>query len=219
MKNSLRIAFVSMIITMIVSSCTLPGGLSGLITETSTNLPYFMDDFSDHSNGWKLVMDNTGIIQYDDDSLRMVVKSAGLELRSSPGLRIDNSSINVDAQMMGGPENNSYGIICRYKDKGYYAFLISSDGYYAITKTMNGTSQILSSDSFEPSQYIVKGMQNNHIRADCNGPMLTLYVNWQKLAEVGDLDLTSGDVGLIAGSPSEPGTDIKFDNFIVMKTD
>jgi len=36
-----------------------------------------------------------------------------------------------------------------------------------------------------------------------------------KIDEVKDTELVSGDVGLIAGTYNEPGTDIRFDNFIV----
>ena len=119
-----------------------------------------MDDFSDHTNGWNLTIQDNGVVQYDGDALRMVIKNPATELWSVPGLNIKNSSINVDAEMIGGPDNNLFGIVCRYKDAAnFYAFLISSDGYYAITKTIAGTRTILSSDSFEPSTYILKGQE------------------------------------------------------------
>jgi hypothetical protein len=192
---------------------------SGTI-EQKSSIPFFMDDFTDHQNGWKLTVQDEGIIQYDGDALRLVIKQAEMELRSTPNLNIRNSTINVDTQMMGGPDNNLYGLICRYQDDAnYYAFLISSDGYYAILKNVAGARTILSSDSFEPSEFIQIGQKNNHLRADCNGKTLTFYVNWEKLSEVRDIDLSSGDTGVIAGTLSEPGTDIKFDNFIVVKTD
>lgn len=203
-----------------MSSCSMPEGIKNIIPTNSTVIPYFMDDFSDHMNGWNLTDQENGVVQFDGDALRMVIKNPTTELWSTPGLSIKNSSINVEAQMVGGPENNYYGIMCRYLDSSnYYAFLISSDGYYAVTKTIKGVRTVISSDSFEPSTYILKGEENNHIRADCNGPVLTMYANWEKLTEVSDLDLSYGDVGLITGTLTEPGTDIKYDNFIVIKTD
>lgn len=217
MKNHIRTVIISLFLITMLSACS---GINGLIPTTSADIPYFMDDFSDHTNGWNLSIQDNGVVQYDGDALRMVIKNPATELWSFPGLNIKNSSINVDAEMMGGPENNLYGIVCRFKDAAnYYAFLISSDGYYAITKTIEGTRTVLSSDSFEPSTFILKGQKNNHIRADCSGPTLTLYANWEELVAVNDLDLSYGDVGLIAGSLAEPGTDIKYDNFIVIKTD
>ena len=33
------------------------------------------------------------------------------------------------------PDNNAYGVICRYTDlQNFYVFLVSADGYYAIGK-------------------------------------------------------------------------------------
>lgn len=211
---------IFILLILLCSSCSFSDAISNLIPANSSNIPYFMDDFSDHNNGWNLTVQENGIIQYDGDALRMLIKYPNTELWSVPGLYIKNASINVDAQMIGGPENNLYGIVCRYTDAANnYAFLISSDGYYAITKTINGTRVFLSSDSFAPSDHILKGQKNNHIRADCNGPILTMYVNFEKVAEVNDLDISYGDVGLVTGTLTDPGTDIKYDNFIVLKTD
>jgi hypothetical protein len=216
----MRSILISILIIFFISSCSFYDGIKNLLPTNSTDIPYFMDDFSDHANGWNLTDQDNGVVQYDGEALRMIIKKPANELWSVPGLSIKNPSINVVAEMIGGPDNNLYGIICRYVDaSNYYAFLISSDGYYAITKTIKGVRTVLSSDSFEPSTFILKGQKNNHIRADCNGPILTMYVNWEKLTGVSDLDLSYGDVGLITGSLAEPGTDIKFDNFIVIKTD
>jgi hypothetical protein len=52
---------------------------------------------------------------------------------------------------------------------------------------------------------------------DCIGDTLTLFVNDQQLAQVRDNEFPSGDVGLIAGTYDTPGTDIRFDNFVVYK--
>jgi hypothetical protein len=55
------------------------------------------------------------------------------------------------------------------------------------------------------------------LRADCAGPQLTFSVNGvvvnQALAE----DMASGDVGLIVGTYSEAGVEIRFDNFAVIQ--
>ena len=59
------------------------------------------------------------------------------------------------------------------------------------------------------------GSASNHIRADCVGDTLTLYVNGMQLAQVKDARFPAGDVGLIAGTYATPGTDIRFDDFIV----
>jgi hypothetical protein len=67
----------------------------------------------------------------------------------------------------------------------------------------------------EYSDAIIQGNVANRITADCIGNTLTLYVNDTQLLSVQDTSLSSGDVGLIAGTFDTPGTDIHFDNFIV----
>jgi hypothetical protein len=218
-RQIIAFIFLTLLCIYIFSACSPLFNLVGVNSRGDENTPFFMDDFSDHQNGWKLTIQDEGIVQYDGDAIRMLIKNPGTELWSTPGISIKDSSINVDAEKISGPDNNLFGLICRYKDSNnFYAFIVSSDGYYAIVKSIGGERKILSSDSFETSGFIQKGVSNNHLRADCTGKTLTLYVNWEKLDEVSDIDLSSGDVGIIAGTFNEPGTDIKFDNFIVIET-
>jgi hypothetical protein len=218
-RQLIAILLFSLIAMFSLGACSPLLEIAGVNSGNSENTPFFMDDFTDHQNGWKLTIQDEGIVQYDGDAIRMLIKNPGTELWSTPGISVKDSSINVDAEKISGPDNNLFGLICRYKDAdNFYAFLVSSDGYYAIVKNIGGERKILSSDSFEPSGFIQKGASNNHIRADCVDKTLTLYVNWEKVDEVPDIDLSSGDVGIIAGTFTEPGSDIKFDNFIVIET-
>ena len=218
-RQTFTLLVFTLMVMFILGACSPLLEFAGVNSKDNANVPFFMDDFSDHQNGWKLTIQEEGIVQYDGDAIRMLIKNPGTELWSMPGLVINDSSINVDAEKISGPDNNLFGIICRYKDAdNFYAFLVSSDGYYAIVKNIGGERKILSSDSFEPSGFIQKGASNNHLRADCVDKTLTMYVNWEKVDEVADIDLSSGDVGIISGTFNEPGTDIKFDNFIVIET-
>ena len=69
----------------------------------------------------------------------------------------------------------------------------------------------------QSSDKIKTGAAINHLRADCNGDTLSLVVNGFLVAQVHDPNLKHGDVGLLAGTFSQPGVDIIFDNFVVMK--
>jgi len=57
----------------------------------------------------------------------------------------------------------------------------------------------------------------NHLRADCIGDKLTFYINFTEVASATDPDFSSGDAGLVAGSFTEPGVDVLFDNFVVLQ--
>jgi len=66
-------------------------------------------------------------------------------------------------------------------------------------------------------QAVLPGNQINRIGADCIANKLTLYVNNVAVTTTSDEEFTSGDVGILAGSFDEPGSDIYFDNFVVTK--
>jgi hypothetical protein len=69
----------------------------------------------------------------------------------------------------------------------------------------------------QSASVIKQGAASNHIRADCIGNSLTLYVNDVQVATVNDISFSEGDVGLMAGAYDVPGVDILFDNFVVYK--
>ena len=178
----------------------------------------FQDDFSDPSSGWDKVSGEDGLTDYIDGAYRIYVNAENTDIWSNPDLDFTDTQIEVEATKAGGDDNNDFGIICRYQDvNNFYFFIISSDGYYGLGKVANGEQQLIGDDSMPPSEVIKQGEATNLIRADCIGNQLSLHVNGVKLAEYGDTDFTSGDVGLMAGSFTVPGTDIHFKDFKVLK--
>ena len=178
----------------------------------------FQDDFSEPSSGWDQVRSDDGITDYENGIYRILVLGEDMDIWANPNLNFTDVRIEVDTQKAGGPDNNDFGVICRYKDvENYYFMIISSDGYYGIGKKINGEYDIIGTESLPPSEEINQGKATNHIRADCVGSTLSLYVNGKLIATQEDSDFTSGDVGLIAGTYDTIGTDIHFDNFKVLK--
>lgn len=178
----------------------------------------FQDDFSSSSSGWDTVRSDEGMTDYEDGAYRIVVSKAQSDYWANPGLDLTDVRVEVDATKGGGPDDNDFGIICRYQDtKNFYAFFISSDGFYAIAKIVDGEYTLLGLDSMAESDKINQGGATNSVRADCVGTKLTLYVNGDQLYSVDDDTYASGDVGLIAGTFDTAGTDMRFDNFAVYK--
>jgi len=97
-------------------------------------------------------------------------------------------------------------------------FTVGNDGYYGISKLINGEETLIGMDQMQFNDAAIKlGGAANHLTAECVGGSLTLTVNGTILADVKDSDLSSGDVGLIAGTYDTPGVDIVFDNFVVTR--
>jgi hypothetical protein len=176
----------------------------------------FKDDFSNPASGWNRIATTQGETDYADGVYRILVNEPNLDIWSMPGRDFNDVRIEIDALKVGGERDNRYGVICRaISPDSFYTLIISSDGYYGIGKIKGQEYSLIGMDALQPSSAIVKGSALNHLRADCIGDTLSFYVNGRKLAEVRDSDYASGDVGLIAGTYETPGTDIRFDNFIV----
>jgi len=176
----------------------------------------FQDAFSDPSSGWDRVRTEQGMTDYEGDRYRIVVNASNADYWANPGLSFRDVVIDVDAGKLGGPDDNDFGILCRYQDvRNFYFLIISSDGYYGIGKVEDGQQQLLDPPQMYHSESIIPGAGTNHIQATCRGSNFSLAVNGDLLAEAKDGSFPEGDIGLIVGSFDEAGIDIWFDNLSV----
>jgi hypothetical protein len=179
----------------------------------------FSDDFSSVSGNWDKAKDTNMTTDYYNNAYRILVDLANYDAWSNPDdLSFTDVQVEVDATKNGGPDTNDFGIICRYKGKeGYYYGVISSDGYYGIYKKTAEGGRQLGTGGEQFSDKILTGAATNHIRFDCVGSTLTLYANGVQIDQQTDTSYKDGNVGLLAGTYTETGVDILFDNFFVYK--
>lgn len=176
----------------------------------------YHEAFEDNTTGWHRVANDNGIMDYDGGGYRILVRQPRLNVWSTAERNFGDVRIEVDAIKLNGPDENRMGLMCRYQSGNYYFFVISNDGFYAIGKFLGGLTLLLGQTEMQPSEVIAQGNMN-HLRADCIGDRLTFYINFTEVASATDSDLSSGDVGLLAGSFSEPGVDVLFDQFVVIQ--
>lgn len=230
MKKPILFAMIALIAASLACSLLDQGAKPAAGEENSKVV--FKDDFSSNSSGWDQVRDSDGITDYENGSYQIQINTIGdngngMTYWASPGLESQmpvDLIIEVDATKTGGPDDNDFGVMCRYttvnETPSFYQFLATSDGYVGIVRVQGGDQAIISDPDgkLQESSLVNKGSAANHLRAECIGDSLTLYVNGSKAASVTDSTFSSaGDVGLIAGTYSTPGTDILFDNFVVSK--
>lgn len=177
----------------------------------------FQDDYSRLVSGWRRFTSAEGTMDYNASGYRILVNSLNTNFWSVAGQNFSDVRIEADAGKLGGPDSNRIGLVCRFKNDAYYFFLISSDGFYGIGVFAGGNGVLLGQSEMQPNENIKTGLAVNHLRADCNGTTLTFYVNGFEVASVQDATLQAGDVGLLAGTFDQPGTDAIFDNFVVLK--
>jgi len=192
---------------------------SGGGVNTSGSVLY-QDNFTDSNSGWPHHQTANSTMDYASGGYRIYVTTTDLLAFATSGQSYPTDvSIEVDATKQGGPDDNYIGVICRYQDSdNFYFFTISSDGYAGIAMYKTNTMSILSGSNFGSSTAINQGAATNHIRADCIGNTLTLYVNGTQVNSVTDSTFSSaGDAGLIARANGTAGVDILFSNFVVNK--
>ncbi len=157
---------------------------------------------------------------------------------------------SVQASPADGPLNNGYGIIYRLQNKGntspddddFYLFLVSSDGYYQVTRSLNGVQKELS--NWIPSPLVNQGIGvTNTVRVVAVGDRFQFYINdqpvqvcipdnpdgistynefnggcieGQMLDVLVDSSIPGGQIGVVIQTLDEPGVVVNFDNITVV---
>ncbi|GAP15167.1 hypothetical protein LARV_02949 [Longilinea arvoryzae] len=208
-----------LILIIFLTGCSFNDVVEQIFGGQKSDNVLMVDNFTDPMSGWKVWVGEDGSsIDYTDGALRIFVNKSQFDYWSVAGKNYDNVHLESDIKKGAGPDDNDYGLICRYQDENnFYAFVISSDGYAGIIKVKNGEYQVLSGDMLQYSEAIHRGSDKNRLQAICNGSILTFSVNGIKLFEVTDEDFTSGDVGVIAGAYDTAGVEVFFDNFAALK--
>lgn len=176
----------------------------------------FFDDFSETKSGWDRFSGEIGMTDYKAETYQIFVNEPNTDLFANPGHLFKDVVVEVDAARIGGPVNNNFGVICRYRDeKNFYSAQISSDGYAGIFRMKDGILKLLGNETMIPASAILGGTAKNRIRFECIGNSLALAVNGTPVDAREDKSFDKGDVGLIAGTYEESGALVAFDDFRV----
>ena len=228
MNNRLRFAIA--VLVLVALACSFSPTLTAVPAATqpsagagggNSQQVLFKDDFSNVNSGWGHSSTQNGTSDYASGGYEITIITTLMSKWSNPGQMFQKDvRIEVDATKLGGPDDNAFGVMCRYQDvDNFYKFYITSDGYAGVIKKESGTSTVISTDdgTMHPVDGINLGAATNHIRVDCIGDTLTLYANGTQVATATDSSFQGGDVGLVAASYNTAGTDILFTNFYVYK--
>ncbi|MFN2303421.1 MAG: hypothetical protein ACK2TV_06785 [Anaerolineales bacterium] len=208
--------FVLIFIAMVLSACTSPRLAVDTLPWLGDEPILFKDSFSSKTGGWFTYADDQLFSGYAQGGFRLRSNVKNYQFWSVPGLNFKDTVIFTRAKKLSGPEDNLYGVLCRYQDdSNYYALVISSDGYYGIFKTLLGEQSLIAQESMDFSEVIHGDETPNDIQAVCQDERLSLIVNGVPLLQVQDSSLANGDIGLVVGNFLEPGVDILFDDLIV----
>lgn len=187
--------------------------------QVTTPLPpgvLFADDFSNTLSGWDVRRDPGAVTDFLNGEFVIMVGKPNTTLWSKPNRYLTDVSIEVDAKEVAGPDDNLYGVICRYQDAdNFYRLVIGGNGYAGITKRARGVVTVISGPHLALSNAVHRGQATNHIQAVCKGNELKLFVNGEAVAQASDGDFAAGDTGLLAAAGKHPGIEIHFSNYLV----
>lgn len=204
---------IHLFFALLLASC-LPAAATEPIQSGSSGEVLYQENFANNTSGWDRVLNDGGIMDYDSGGYRILVRGEKMNFWSTPPGNFGDVRVEVDVTKLNGPDENRAGLMCRYQDGNYYFFIISNDGFYAIGKFVDGQAILVGQEIMVPSA-VIQAEGVNHLRADCVGDSLSFFVNNTQVASTQDADLSTGGVGLLAGSFEEPGVDVLFQNFVV----
>ncbi len=218
MQNKRLFRYIILPVLMLLTACYTKLFTADTMQWVNDDPVLFKDDFSSQNSGWVTSEEPRSFSGYALDGFQFQSDIPNFQFWSVPGLNFKDVHVYAKARKISGPDDNLFGLICRYQDpQNFYALIIGSDGYYGIFKVNEGHQSLISQNHLDFNEVINRGNAENEIHALCDGDNLALIVNDTQLLSVQDASLEYGDVGLIAGNFSEAGVNILFDNFIVIK--
>lgn len=203
-----------LIVMLLLSGCQVYQSIQPINESAVSGTLLFSDDFTSNTNAWGTSGKNIGEIIFEYEGLDIKVNTPNSLLWTVTADQFRDTQIEVDGVLLGGPSDDTFGVICRYQDnEHFYGFLLSHDGYYGIFKMDGGNMMLADSQAgLKYSDAIRQGGVVNHIQAVCQGETLRLTVNGTLLSEVQDSSYSQGQMGLIVGTYEIAGTEVFFDN-------
>lgn len=192
----------------------VPNVLPSPTPVTAPGVLLLQDDFNSQA-GWYTEENDRFKIDYLGGGYRFYIYTMNNPIWSVRSPTYEDVRIEVDASQVSGPQDGYYGLVCRYQDsQNYYLLVVSGVGDFGIGKVKDGDLRYLNFTTEFGGRLRPEG---NRLRADCVGDRLALSVNGEEVLITSDSDFKTGAIGLVAGNRASPGTEVIFDNFVVLR--
>ena len=136
-------------------------------------------------------------------------------IAASAGASYEDVVVEVDARFVSGKDAGVY-LVCRGSQVSgnFYALRVGRDGNAEITDYLDGEEQLARLATLAEGSILAGA---NHLRADCIGNELRLYLNGKLVLEreIEGGAHGPGDVGLGAGGGAEGMSEVRFDNLLI----
>lgn len=178
-----RILVLAVLVAVLIGSIFLNRALANwhYVMPSEPGVLLYVATFDAFNEDWGLYAGRLSS-QVVDGALRLSVGEpvAGPYSVASP--HFADFDVRVRTQSVEGPENNGFGVVFREQDpNNFYTFLISSDGYYRVVRSLSGEEKELSTWIETPHVNTGIGAENN-LRVVGSGDQFQFFVNDQLLS-------------------------------------
>lgn len=159
-----------------------------------------VDEYWSDENSWARIIDGEYVLYEAKENCKFYHLTG--EYKEDIWIEVDAEELTKSHFYYGiafGPRNN------------YYRYSISSDGHFNLSKFSNGIETKLTKWI-----KIKNHSKKNHLKLECSGKKIVLYLNNQKLANFGDKNYNGGNLALYIGSWDKKEAKIAFDNFLAV---
>ena len=210
--NKLKLLF-SLAIAAVLAACSgdsLPGTDPDLL---------FSENFAPGAVGdWLIEGDAVGqttllnenlVIEIDEPN---VMQFATLQ---TPGF--SDFILEVDVRQLQGDTQSSFGILFRMQNPNqFYRFEITGNGMFMLERRNGDGTWTRFLEDWVDSQAIRQGYNEvNRLKVRAIGPNISIFANETLLFQASDSAYTSGTIALDAGTFTQPGLQVAFDNLEV----
>jgi hypothetical protein len=176
----------------------------------------FEDSF-DQEGVWDSRNLNVGRFGYENGWFQIYIdKPDSFIYVPAPVLPAKDVRLEVDISKRSGAMFDEAGVFCRLQlEGGHYELMFSAEARTSAIYRVNGDEYVAIGRAVLPPEIkLNSGVKPNHLRAECVGSKLRLFVNDWLTLEAQDSNFEGGWVGLAAGT----GTKVTqltadFDNF------
>lgn len=142
----------------------------------------YVTTFDAYNEDWQLYEGELAaqvVSQEGNATLQIAVDAAQAGAFTVLDQMFSDFDLTVQARQVAGPEDieaPGFGVLFRHQDNNnFYAFMISGDGYYQVTRRRDGVDEELS--DWSPSDAIRQGQAVNSIRVIGQGDTFTFFIN------------------------------------------
>jgi len=186
----------------------------------------FDDDFqsqqASQDKGWSFEPGDYVDYTWSAGKMTIVIKKKNWLGLNWPDGNYDDFGVEIEAQPVTST-HTEYGIVFRVGGssdaRSYYIFGVTSEGKYYLQKKINGTWHGTDPVSATSSQYIKPGQAKNILRVLARGDQIALYINGFLVNTVTDDSISSGSVGIFAGTGDNDSAAAAFTRVTVLNAE